>query len=282
MVEVRERSWGAVHVVRPGIGVEVANGQDETFPGFVAGALEQVRGVPVGGDLVDAFAPDGDGAGFRCITDPGSGGGEGGAYHGVTLLFQQSVALRPRIGAAKPPAIETKAVGGRRDDGTRVFEAPWIPCVRLPGRPAEGSPVMLGEGREMHHDGVVNPDFAGKADFGLVVFHEMCHAYYDQAGAAGLMSGRAAEFEAAPGHRVADFQNYAEEILVCGLLQGKGLKYCENTYRRQKGLPPRPAYSAVGLKDDPDLAAFAWPSGGPDAPFKEWKAVLRELNFSTA
>jgi hypothetical protein len=111
----------------------------------------------------------------------------------------------------------------------------------------------------------------------LVLFHELCHAYIWQRGiGAELLRSTPPTGTEPPwpwqrcranfgGNRDVDPIENTEEQLVCGLLAGKGLRFCENTYRHQCEMAPRTQYSASSVSIiDPDVAR-GWP--------RSWKSA---------
>ena len=142
-----------------------------------------------------------------------------------------------------------------------------------------GNLTLTGTGRVLNH-----PDCHGM-DLDVALFHELCHAYYWQVGATkdlqavgttplvGLFQGG--------GMRV-DAKENTEEQIVSGLWAGKGLTYCENSYRAGAGLPPRTQYSApsVGIVDQ-DLVRIA---GKKDwaKTWDTWRAGASVSNVFTA
>jgi len=272
--DARVTKWGAVHLVAPGIAVDLLNGQDAGFVGFVKDLISAIKRVPVGNDLLGEFDPAKAPSVFRRIAEANSGG----AYKDVTVTIQQALGMNLPGGKVKLPTIETKNFGGRKDDGGKVFTGGQIPCVSLVPPPPQGQTLQLGSGIEIGHDGVLrHPDFVQMEAFDIVLFHELCHAWYEQAGISPQMSAQAQPnkglWQDVGSH---DAQNTTEEQLVSGLLAGKGLKYCENHYRQQAGRALRPSYVSVSIKSDPELAGYRWPTSG----FTDPASVLKANGFS--
>ncbi len=124
-----------------------------------------------------------------------------------------------------------------------------LPRIVFPNKPLENERLAVGKGYNVPvvtSGGVVNhKDFPNvTAPFDVMLFHELCHAYYFQIGMAPEYFAINGEWKPS-----FDLSNTVEEMLVTGLEYGRGVEYCENNYRVQKGLALRKTYKAVGLED---------------------------------
>ncbi|MRG96285.1 hypothetical protein [Polyangium spumosum] len=249
--ERREQVWegkrkpvrAVVHVVAPGIGVEVPN-DDVSFPLFIHDTLERIRKVPIGDQLIREFHPK---RGFRRPAEK--------LYENITLLIEPM---------ADTQLLETKSFYGRKLDGNwDPGKDRWArtPKIVFPNRPTDkGASLTIGKGKmigfkaipssvKVTPDGITGHDDFPKETCGFeeVLFHEFCHAYYFQIGASP-------EYYEMP-YQVVGMR---EEMLVCGLSAGRGLEYCENHYRVQSDLPLRTSYKSQGLEDK-DVSPEDWP-----------------------
>lgn len=267
-----EATWGQTHMVSAGVLVELqktAGWESSTFVAFIRDAIEEIRKVPVGADLLWEFDPRNPERAFRQIDNGLVAGASGslGMYRGATVV------IREPERAGKP--IETKAFGGREHGaGSNRFGDPKVPLIRFYNRPparevialkSEAGPVQIDSTGVIQH-----PDFAELTEFAIVLFHELCHAWYDQIGIFAKLTASNPSTKGiwakGAGSRVIDAAVHVEEQLVCGLLAGKGVKFSENTYRFQTGKRPRRTYLSVGIMGDDELAAYHWPRDGYTDP----------------
>lgn len=243
-----------VYLVSPGIAVETDDEADTSFPRFIAETLGQIRLVNVGKKLVAAFDPKN---GFaRAAEDP---------YKGITLLITE---MKHR-GTLWTTSFYTRSVDGAWRGGKD--KATYVPRIVFPNKPSQDTRLDIGADKnpaQVTSEGVIGHlDFPNQTcPFDLILFHELCHAYYFQI-------GMAPEYFALPGNgQYADYSNTIEEMLVCGLELGRGLEICENNYRVQKGLALRKTYKAVGLADGV-VKPEAWSQGNYIDPADLWAQV---------
>jgi hypothetical protein len=242
----REAPWGRLAVVRAGIGVEVLAGQRDNYVDFIDGVLRSIAKIDIGEQLLTEFDP-GYNKNFKVLRNTPQG-----VYDELTVVIQQPPAVAKMI--------QTKATGGRQTDakGTKIFGPVQIPAIFFFDQPEPNTPIHLSTPFGpivIRHDDIIHPDFAEPSSLDVVLFHELCHAYYDQLGTADdLKNDDGSNFRPiTPDPQPADRGEYVEEQLVSGLRAGRALKYCENTYRLRAHMALRRKYQAVGIGDDPDV-----------------------------
>ncbi|HEU4412960.1 MAG TPA: hypothetical protein VFS43_47400 [Polyangiaceae bacterium] len=228
----------------------------EAFQDEVVGLLETIGGTGLGATMLRYF---GAAAPSKLVKSPNED---------VALVVLQ---FGLKKGDANAPictktCIDWEGQAAHRPKGlsdAQFNQQLKIPLVRIPasGWKQPGGKLEVQKGVLLGHD-----DFAKTgADLDVVLFHELCHAYLIAAGISPRWDGR--KFVRAKGILAVDKVGVdvaVEEQIVCGLLHGRGLDCCENAYRRQRKLPPRLSYKAVGLALDQQLEAKfddAWSAG---------------------
>jgi hypothetical protein len=217
----------------------VISGSD-LFVAQIEGLLGQVAGTIVGSSLLLYF------------------GNEAYAVRAEAPTTDVALGIveykKAAFGGAKPP-IETQTCITWRDQPARPLgisneqfaAAAKIPFVRFPGPDFRQDPLRIADGILVGHK-----DFPDGTPLDVVLAHELCHAYLSAAGISPIWEAGKAKFTAnVSGLTCATAAIYTgvEEQIVCGLLAGRGLSCCENTYRFEKGYPPRTTYLDVGIRD---------------------------------
>lgn len=283
--DIRETPWGKVCVIRPGIAVDVID-ENWQYVEEIRKLLDAISKVSLGRELLDEFNPRRNV--FKTLSQdnnfPENKNHE--HYKDVTVVFTV-----PREG--KP--IETQSFKGWDPDHS-IFnrwkhESPTIPFVHFPNPQLGFSQNSEAGEVRLTNEGLQHPDFDEPEPLDIVVFHELCHAYYDQLGATEQLrkvsldntSKKGTALQKKPFEMGADNQtlstdgieNNVEEQIVVGILAGKGVKYCENNYRVQCKRKLRTKYQAVKIMQDEELDKFVWPNGD----YKEPSIALIENGY---
>lgn len=249
-------AWGTVTTVRPGIGVEVLNGQDHGYVDFIARLLDTISVSTVGQRLVTLFAPR-----ELPFGQPVTAFCDMPGIDPLTLVITQPrEAYKSSMGKMIYPVIKTE-LKGRRTGPENWDRTALITTVLFFRQPVEDEQFAVGDPKErvtVGHEGVTgHPDFVGPQPFHVVLVHELCHAYLAAYGISDRMGQISLPI---------DKDNF-EEQLVVGLAAGVGLDLCENAYRVEVGLPIRVSYHAVNLSANAGLSGWvtpepaAWASG---------------------
>jgi hypothetical protein len=284
--ERRDTQWGASFIVRPGIAVDVIElrptNPPPPFVKFIKGLLDKIGESKLGGGLLNEFDPSQNT--FKQLPKERTGALDIEQYTGVRVAIEESkkestIGFPPKKTGQYP--LKTESLNGRTNLGVVVkgfAAADGIPLIRFPdpgasGKKLEGGAQMTSSGVKGHcdfPDGAIVP-------LHIALFHELCHAYLDQTGISKFLHDYNPDTERkgeSPLPWKGDAANNVEEQFVCGLLAGKGVKYCENRYRYELGFPLRRSYLAVNIDKDPKLGDFDW-----DGPAKNLKNVLRENGY---
>lgn len=221
---------------------------DEDFLKLVTGLIKELLKVKVGAALLGEFA-----------NAPSATEWE---------KKKVTVAVLQRSLTTTDQPIRTGSFNAWNKDRSRAF-GDAVPLINFPGIgmtfPKAGSlttavvddvPVI-----QKH------VDFPGGAPMVVALFHELCHAYYWQTGATTALQA----LNKAPDEGLfklcmtkdnqVDAKENTEEQIVSGLLAGKGMRYSENSFRADAGLPARTGYRAptVAIVDQELLEDKDWP-----------------------
>ena len=258
--ERKIREWGSVWEVRPGIGVEVPNG-NQSYLKFIMEQLDIIGKTQVGKKMIDRFSEN---ESFRKVQN------QEGPYKGLTVIIGQPPDLKQSPGNRSNQTsrlIQTGKMGGRTVIGTKIFGDPnfMIPEIRLHNRPAESSPVdyvgAQDKGVMVTPTGIRgHPDFNKTQPYDVILYHELVHALIAQLGVASRLAEIDTQinlgYQIPPGIFKDD---HVEEQLVVGIMGGLGLSFSENAYRKEKRYDQRERYKAVGIGEGLE------PQGKPEA-----------------